>query len=387
MNHKLELMDQFDDAAFALMMDEYAEAEGERLRAEFEEAMRSGTAPACPPELDEKCRKQIKRHFGKQRRSAWAGIARRAAGRAAACLLIALGISATLIMSVEALRVPFFEYITSHYDEYNVIDYGKSTPHESVMSNTGGYDPVFKFLPDGFETVVADNQNGRVNALYMDHQGSTIEITMSHWDGGYSFPPEDETHTYVQIAGIQPLYITENGRSMMWCSIELETFFTISADMLPEDEFMDLCRNIIELYQNAECVAGDMVENALLPVLTDDFQEVYCANTDGLLSCMYETSTAKYICFYIAHMEGVRAYDTEDTIVTDTTVSDYDAIYIKDTIDTEHTMMTWFDEDRNIDFTCMTDGISERDFLNLCEYLAEYYKGVTLPAVSTVIWD
>lgn len=387
MNHKLELLDQFDDAAFALMMDEYAEAEGERLRMEFEEATRAGLTPARPDSLDEKCRRQIRREFGKQRRREYAARGKSLALRAAACILVALCISATLIMSVEAIRVPFFEYITSHYDGYNVIDYGESTPHESVMSNTEDYDPIFKFLPAGFETIVADNQNGRVNALYMDHQGSTIVISMSHWDGGYSFPPEDETHTYVQIAGIQPLYITENGRSMMWGSVELETFFTISADMLPEDKFMELCRNIIELYQNAECVAGDMPENALLPVLTDDFQEVYCENTDGLLSCMYETSTAKYICFYIAHMEGVRAYDTEDTIVTDTTVSDYDAIYIKDTIDTEHTMMTWFDEDRNIDFTCITDGISESDFLNLCEYLAEYYKNVTLPAVSTVIWD
>ena len=39
-NKKLELLDQYDDVTFALLMDEYAEEEGARLRKEFEEYIR-----------------------------------------------------------------------------------------------------------------------------------------------------------------------------------------------------------------------------------------------------------------------------------------------------------------------------------------------------------
>ena len=194
MNHKLELMDQFDDAAFALMMDEYAEAEGERLRAEFEEAMRSGTTPECPPELDEKCRKQITRHFGRQRRSAYAGMARRAAGRAVACLLIALGISAALVMSVEALRVPFWKYLLEEYGTSTVFDFT-----DMMQDNVGMYvdpisteDPVFYYVPEGYHNVLLEKDNGRITARYEKDDGRFIVFDMNYNNIGLSETVESE---------------------------------------------------------------------------------------------------------------------------------------------------------------------------------------------------
>lgn len=66
-NKKLELLDQYDDVTFALLMDEYAEEEGARLRKEFEEAQAAGEVFDTSDALDEKCLQMIHRDFAKKR--------------------------------------------------------------------------------------------------------------------------------------------------------------------------------------------------------------------------------------------------------------------------------------------------------------------------------
>lgn len=66
-NKKLELLDQYDDVTFALLMDEYAEEEGARLRKEFEEAQAAGEVSDTSDALDEKCLQMIHRDFAKKR--------------------------------------------------------------------------------------------------------------------------------------------------------------------------------------------------------------------------------------------------------------------------------------------------------------------------------
>lgn len=383
-NHKLELLDQLDDAAFALMMDEYAEAEGERLRAEFEAATRAGLTPPKPEGLDEKCRKMIKAEYGKARWAEYGARARKMAVKAAAMVLIGIGIAAAMVMSVEAFRVPFFKFITTHYDGYSSIDFNDTTPQAPSTSTHGFNDLVYDVLPAGFETIYSEIQNGRLNALYTDNQGGTINISMRYSTIEPS-PDDNETNPYVDIGGVIATYTTENGQTLRWYNPEIETEFSVWADMLSEEEFMDLCEHIIVIYQNAALVNGGGPENPLPAVLPADYQEIYSGNLDGLLSAMYKADDGRMFYFWMDPMEGTRNFDTENATVTDTTVLDYDAIYIKKDDETGGQEVIWFDEERNVAFTLLTEYISESDFWSLCEYLAEYYKDVTLPAVSTVI--
>ena len=64
---KEDLIEQYEDAAFALMMSNYAEQEGNRLLQEFEEAKARGEVPAVPEELDKKCRKLIHKAYQTER--------------------------------------------------------------------------------------------------------------------------------------------------------------------------------------------------------------------------------------------------------------------------------------------------------------------------------
>lgn len=395
MNHKLELMDQFDDAAFALMMDEYAEAEGERLRAEFEEAMRSGTAPACPPELDEKCRKQIKRHFGKQRRSAWAGIARRAAGRAAACLLIALGISAALIVSVEALRVPFLESLMKQHGTTINFDFTKL--HEDP--DTEPYDPLQNeypfafFVPDGYENILQETKNGRINSLYKTEDGRFIEFSMRYSNQGpsQSTDPDYGTEQFEMPpyeAQYSLCYYSEEGwpvSQVEWYDPEIETMYWVGAKGLDKLDLIEICENVAEAFSALTIDEQAKVANALAGKLPPNYELMHDNLLEGYPIYLYKDEKRdEFVSFSILFMDGGMKTFIEDAVLTEITVAGFDASHM---VGSEEMGTMWFDLDRELYFYLVTNAMTEQDHLALCEYLAEYYKDVTLPAVSTVIWD
>ena len=76
---------------------------------------------------------------------------------------------------------------------------------------------------------------------------------------------------------------------------------------------------------------------------------------------------------------------TMDTTATEEMIiADFEAAHMTGV---DEFMTMWYDLERELAFQFYTRCMPEEDHLALCEYLAEYYKNVTLPAVSTVIWD
>ena len=67
MNRREKLLEQYEDAYFALLMDEVAEQEGTRLE-KLNKELQNDPKAAVPDEVDRKCIKAIDRHFIRQRR-------------------------------------------------------------------------------------------------------------------------------------------------------------------------------------------------------------------------------------------------------------------------------------------------------------------------------
>lgn len=390
MNHKLELMDQFDDAAFALMMDEYAEAEGERLRAEFEEAMRSGTTPECPPELDEKCRKQIKHHFGRQRRTEYARAAKRIAGRAIACLLIALGISAALVMSVEALRVPFWKFWMKNYGsqiEFNFSDFSESDAQ--FIDPVDTEDPVLYYVPEGYYNVMFEVKNGRITSKYETDEGRFLSFEMQFSNIG--FPDESWAENLKEFklldfdAEYQLCYYTEEGwpvSILQWYDPEIETMYYVMSNELDEASLISLCRSLAKCFYDLSIDQKAQLPDPLEGKLPESYVAYgYCQQ--GWPYYLYLDGD-KAVSFSALEMDGSRLITMEATATEEMIISDFEATHMTGA---DELITMWYDMERELVFQFYTRYMPEEDHLALCEYLAEYYKGVTLPAVSTVLWE
>ena len=67
MTRREQLWETYEEAVFALLMDEAAEKEGRKLLEE-NERLKHDPAAAVPPEVDRRCRAAIRRAFARQRR-------------------------------------------------------------------------------------------------------------------------------------------------------------------------------------------------------------------------------------------------------------------------------------------------------------------------------
>lgn len=381
-NHKLQLLDQMDDAAFALMMDEYAESEGERLRAEFEADMRSGLTPHKPDGLDDKCRTIIKKEYSKQRRREYVSNARRFATKAAAAVLIALGVTAATIMSVEAFRVPIWEFIAKEYDNLISFDFDKANP---TAQKTNTQDPFIAYIPMGYLNVLFEHENGRYISRYENEEGNYVQINMSFSNADPESEPyffEDDYNTIVTINGNKASYSTYDGILQVgWVDPELESGFAIATNGLSEDQFLRFCGNVADIFEDAAIDQPTEVPDALGEILPKDFTVVYSNSPTGLLSCGYKNESGQYLMFDMTEAGGLFLAYKDNGEAIQCTVAGYDAYLLKG----EPLALHWVDTERGIMFSCYAGGLSEEDFMNLCEYLAGYYKNVTIPAISTVI--
>lgn len=71
MKNRDDLIEQYDDAVFALLMDEYAEDSGAELLARFQEEADQGRIPEISEEADIRCLDLIDDEFRARRRHAW----------------------------------------------------------------------------------------------------------------------------------------------------------------------------------------------------------------------------------------------------------------------------------------------------------------------------
>lgn len=70
MENREYLIEQYDDAVFALLMDEYAESSGAELLRGYQDALDGGLVPEFPEELDRRCRETIHEEFRSRKRKA-----------------------------------------------------------------------------------------------------------------------------------------------------------------------------------------------------------------------------------------------------------------------------------------------------------------------------
>lgn len=237
--HKQELLDQFDDATFALMMDEYAQQEGARLLQEFNEAVSAGEVPEIPEHLDSRCRRTIRREFAGQRLKARAQRLVKAACKAAVVAMAVFSVAAAAILSVEALRVPVLSFLVGHFGEYSSIELTTQPRQEECLSG---------LLPADYDLVYCEEHDGLVSTMYENSAADYIIFDMSPATGEYWFDSEGGEWEYVTIGGFEAIFLREDRLQMIWIDESAQIVYNFTASGLPESEFLEICENL------AQCV-------------------------------------------------------------------------------------------------------------------------------------
>lgn len=246
-NKKLELLDQYDDVTFALLMDEYAEEEGARLRKEFEEAQAAGEVSDTSDALDEKCLQMIHRDFAKKRGKENVRKIIRMTSKVAVAVMVFLGVVATTIMSVDAFRISFINYFIERHDTFSSINISENSLPTSETSITA--DPILSLLPENYTTIYYNESDGLINCGYQNEQNSVIYFDMLPGTAAYQFDTEKAVYEYVLLHGHEVMVIEKDGLQALWLDSTEVTLFTLVASDMPKEEFINLITNIIQLFE------------------------------------------------------------------------------------------------------------------------------------------
>lgn len=151
--------------------EDYIEQEGEKIKQEYD------TVDEFEPsaEFERKMRKLIKKHEKKKRR-----LPKPLRTVAAIFAVIIVG-SSTLILSVDAIRTEFFNYVLSLRDNYGVVlndkvTYADLTYDISEMPQNWDYIYVPTRLPKGFTNITTKWQNRSVRITYSNNDKQNIVL-------------------------------------------------------------------------------------------------------------------------------------------------------------------------------------------------------------------
>ena len=237
------LLDQYEDAALQLLMDEYAEAEGERLLKEFEEAERRGEVEDIPEELDQKCRQIIHRSFAAKKRKDSATRIGKIPGKVAVVVLLLTGFSTTLVLSVEAFRIPILNYLIKHEVRFSSLLF--LDEEEELQENPLESIDVEDCVPD--EYVLVDkviNGDGGAFYLFKNENKEYISVQITPSLGMINYDAEDAQQIPVEVNDNQAILIVGDVLRIIWFDPENNLVFDITANGLSENDFWKMVYRI-----------------------------------------------------------------------------------------------------------------------------------------------
>lgn len=236
-NKKLELLDQYDEVTFALLMDKYAEEEGARLRKEFEEAQAAGEVTDTSDALDEKCLQMIHRDYAKKRGKDNVRKIIRMTSKVAVAVMVFLGLMTTTVMSVDALRIPVLNFLVDHFDGYSSLSFeDASQPEKHTLA--GQFESL---LPDGYVEVSESITENITMVVFQNSAGDMAQIYVTPASGVVNIDTEDAIYSEINLAGYKAILLEEDGFQVTWTIPEAGLLITVQADALSKDTVLGIC--------------------------------------------------------------------------------------------------------------------------------------------------
>lgn len=241
-----QLIEQYEDAALSLLMDEYANEEGERLLKEFEEAKKNGDLPEMSAELDAKCRKLIDQTFAKMERKERLKRIGKSVAKAAILVFVLLGALSTMVMSVEAFRVPVLNFFFDEGGRFGSVKIdGDSKELEAI--NCSVVTEFQSCIPSGFVEIRNEISDNYSSLLYVNEKDEEMMISLNvvPTSSELIIDTEDIECTSANINGYDVVYIIEDGYRLMWIDENGKFIYTLFARGFQESDFWELAYSII----------------------------------------------------------------------------------------------------------------------------------------------
>ncbi len=232
--NKQRLQENCEEAALGLLMEEYAEIEGESLWREFQAAQAAGNGPET---LQREDRNVSRGSEAKNRRFDFLMRLGKRVQHAAVIFLVLVCLFSSLVVSVEAFKIPVLNYIVVLEKKFSGLSFGNN---EDLNEE---YESLVDLIcsvpcPEGYH--VSDQQIAAdgILALYFSHEDRNVmKITIYESEGQFNIDTEDVAQTSMKIQDYEVLYLQKNGHRLMLMDAERELVFDIRSFELEDEAF------------------------------------------------------------------------------------------------------------------------------------------------------
>lgn len=260
MTRREKLIEDYEDALFALLMDEVAQMEGEEAMRLNEELM-ADPQYEVPEEVQKRCRATIRREFAKKRRKKVGRSAYKVFRRVSVAAMVAAMLFTTAFATSERVRVATLNAIidtNALYSEFRAGDDSTSMPDATVIDGLEyNFNVALEWLPDGYYiTYGAETSDGGTTISYENEAGDVIDLFVSGFQGLTSqIDTENARVEEIMIQNCAGLLVTKEidylpdvipytERRVVWPDNEQQVLIDVVATDLTEEEIIRLAEGI-----------------------------------------------------------------------------------------------------------------------------------------------
>lgn len=230
---KTRLRENYEDALFALLMDDYAQTEGERLYEENKN-LKNDPALALPEGMEKRGIQAIRKGFRRKRTRSFVKTSGKIISRVAVVVLalnIAFGVS---FFSVEAFRVEILNMALNYQATHTTVEF---VGEDAASSSQYSVEDLQKVIPDTYTLDSYEKTLDAEYALFVDPDGKQIIWDVFPADTTFNLDTENADYVEeVRVGTSDAIIVEKDGAStILWCNTFAGKAYCISADMEQDD--------------------------------------------------------------------------------------------------------------------------------------------------------
>lgn len=234
-----ELLENLEEAYFAVLMDRFSQEEGERLLEENRRLCEDESF-VYPEELDKKCLRIIKRAFAKQKRAKSLRGLRKVGNVAAVFIAVVALCAALLFTTVEAFRNDVLNFVLAAFD------YDAGTVVKAVAPQEVPFKPLPPtWVPEEYLLVEELNNGESYSAAYSNGDSNEIHFTQSKITSTPVIDTEDAEETQdATINGCEAIIAVKDGQIiLLWLDNENASIFRITSENLDRNTLIKIAES------------------------------------------------------------------------------------------------------------------------------------------------
>lgn len=209
------LTDNYEDALFALLMEDVSHEEGIKA-IEENEHLKNDPDAALPIDLQNKCVQTIRKNFRKEQTRKAKHTALKIANRIAVAILTCVLLATVAFAVSEEVRVKVLNWVSETFEDHTELYLGEQDAiEESTIPRF-----IAKWLPEGYVLQTNEIDDHGISEQYVgpDEKGSCVMIVITQFfEGECNVDTEESNITSVNINGYDATIVEkDNTIQIIW---------------------------------------------------------------------------------------------------------------------------------------------------------------------------